>query len=48
MTRSLSVALDSAAALRDAGGRDEPRLAVIAMAAELAGADAVRAARRRS
>ena len=43
MTRSLSVALDSAAALRDAGGRDEPRLAVIAMAAELAGADAVRA-----
>ena len=43
MTRSLSVALDSAA-----GGRDEPRLAVIAMAAELAGADAVRAARRRS
>ena len=40
--RSLSVALDAVAALRDAGGRDEPRLVQAALAAELAGADAVR------
>jgi pyridoxine 5-phosphate synthase len=40
--RALVVSLDAAAAMRDAGGREEPRLAVAAMAAELAGADAVR------
>jgi len=40
--RALTVALDAVAALRDAGGRDEPRLAQAALAAELAGADAVR------
>jgi len=40
--RSLSIALDAVAALRDAGGRDEPRLVQAALAAELAGADAVR------
>ncbi len=40
--RELLVSLDAAAALRDAGGRAEPRLAILAMAAELAGADGVR------
>lgn len=40
--RALVVSLDAPAALREAGGRDEPRLAVIAMASELAGADGVR------
>jgi pyridoxine 5'-phosphate synthase PdxJ len=40
--RALVVALDAVAALRDAAGREEPRLAVFAIAAELAGADAVR------
>jgi pyridoxine 5-phosphate synthase len=40
--RALVVSLDAPAALRDAGGREEPRLAVVAMAAELAGADGVR------
>lgn len=40
--RGLVVSLDAPAALREAGGREEPRLAVVAMAAELAGADGVR------
>jgi pyridoxine 5-phosphate synthase len=40
--RALVAALDAVAALRDAGGREEPRLALFAMAAELAGADGVR------
>jgi pyridoxine 5-phosphate synthase len=40
--RGLVVSLDAPAALRDAGGREEPRLAVVAMAAEMAGADGVR------
>lgn len=40
--RGLVVSLDAPAAMRDAGGREEPRLAVAAMAAEMAGADGVR------
>lgn len=40
--RALVVALDAVAALRAATGSDEPRLAPAAIAAELAGADAVR------
>lgn len=40
--RGLLVSLDALATLRAAGGRDEPRLVVFAMAAELAGADGVR------
>ncbi len=40
--RTLVVALDAAAALREACGGDEPRLAHLAVAAELAGADAIR------
>lgn len=40
--RGLWASLDAPAALRDAGGREEPRLAVVAMAAEMAGADGVR------
>ncbi len=40
--RELTVSLDALAALREAGGREEPRLAIFAMAAELAGADGVR------
>ena len=40
--RALVVSLDAPAALREAGGREEPRLPVLAMALELAGADAVR------
>jgi pyridoxine 5-phosphate synthase len=40
--RGLVASLDAPAALRDAGGREEPRLAVVAMAAEMAGADGVR------
>jgi pyridoxine 5-phosphate synthase len=40
--RELTVSLDALAALREAGGRSEPRLAVVAMAAELAGADGIR------
>jgi pyridoxine 5-phosphate synthase len=40
--RALAVALDAVAALRDAGGREEPRLAAFAIAAELGGADTLR------
>jgi len=40
--RALVADLDAAAALRDVAGRGEPRLAAIALAAEMAGADAVR------
>jgi pyridoxine 5-phosphate synthase len=40
--RGLVASLDAPAALRDAGGCEEPRLAVVAMAAEMAGADGVR------
>jgi pyridoxine 5-phosphate synthase len=40
--RGLVASLDAAAAMRDAGGREEPRLAVAAMAVEMAGADGVR------
>jgi pyridoxine 5-phosphate synthase len=40
--RTLVVALDAVAALREACGREEPRLAAVAVALELAGADAVR------
>jgi pyridoxine 5-phosphate synthase len=40
--RGLVASLDAPAAMRDAGGREEPRLAVVAMAAEMAGADGVR------
>lgn len=40
--RGLVASLDAVAALREAGGREEPRLAVAAMAAETAGADGVR------
>jgi pyridoxine 5-phosphate synthase len=40
--RGLVASLDTTAALRDAGGREEPRLAAVAMAAEMAGADGVR------
>ncbi|MCL4683509.1 pyridoxine 5'-phosphate synthase [Myxococcota bacterium] len=40
--RGLVVSLDALATLRAAGGRDEPRLVVFAMAAELAGVDGVR------
>jgi pyridoxine 5-phosphate synthase len=40
--RSLVVDADAVAALRDHGGIGEPRLAAFALAAELAGADAVR------
>lgn len=40
--RALVVDCDAAAALREAGGGAEPRLAAVALAAELAGADAVR------
>lgn len=40
--RELVVSLDAPAALRDAGGRAEPRLVLLAMAAELAGADGIR------
>ncbi len=40
--RGLVVSLDAPAALRDSGGRAEPRLVTLAMAAELAGADGVR------
>lgn len=39
--RGLVASLDALAALREAGGREEPRLVVFAMAAELAGADGV-------
>ncbi len=42
MRRALVADLDAAAALRDVAGRAEPRLAAIALAAEMAGADAVR------
>jgi pyridoxine 5'-phosphate synthase PdxJ len=40
--RALVADVDAAAALRDVAGRGEPRLAAIALAAEMAGADAVR------
>lgn len=40
--RALIVDCDAAAALREAGASSEPRLAAVALAAELAGADAVR------
>lgn len=40
--RGLTVSLDALAALREAGGRMEPRLAIFALAADLAGADGVR------
>jgi len=40
--RGLVASLDAPAAMRDAGGREEPRLAVVAIAAEMAGADGVR------
>jgi pyridoxine 5-phosphate synthase len=40
--RTLVVDADAVAALRDHGGTGEPRLAAFALAAELAGADAVR------
>ena len=40
--RVLVADLDSAAALRDVAGRDEPRLAAVALAAEMGGAAAVR------
>ncbi|MDJ0865594.1 MAG: pyridoxine 5'-phosphate synthase [Myxococcota bacterium] len=42
--RALVVSLDAPAAMREAGARDEPRLAALAVAAESAGADAVRVA----
>jgi len=40
--RALVADLDAAAALRDIAGLGEPRLAAVALAAEIAGADAVR------
>jgi pyridoxine 5-phosphate synthase len=40
--RALVAALDAVAALREAGGREEPRLTAVAVALELAGVDAVR------
>ena len=40
--RALVAALDAVAALREAGGREEPRLPAVALALELAGVDAVR------
>lgn len=40
--RALIVDCDAAAALREAGAGPEPRLAAVALAAELAGADAIR------
>jgi len=40
--RTLVVALDAAAVLREACGGEEPRLAHLAVVAELAGADAIR------